>query len=106
MRAQPKASHGPWLSPEAKAEGLVLTVDGAISPQLKKRFSRGGRSARALPQGQHRCLPAQGIDARRAETKGSARESPARKGVQNARTSVRALVSAHSSEQRNVQTVR
>lgn len=81
-------------------------VDGVSAPNQRKGNRAGGQSARALPQGQRCCPPAQGIDAPRAETTGSARESPARKGVQNARTGVRALICVHSSEQRNVQAVR
>ena len=36
VRAQAQPSHGPWLSPEAKAKGLVLTEDGAAGPRNEK----------------------------------------------------------------------
>lgn len=36
VRAQAQPSHGPWLSPEAIAKGLVLTEDGAAGPRNKK----------------------------------------------------------------------
>lgn len=53
VRAQAKPSHGPWLSPEAIAKGLVLTEDGAARPQEETE----GQPVRAGK------LTAQGIEA-------------------------------------------
>lgn len=53
VRAQAQPSHGPWLSPEAKAKGLVLTEDGAAGPRNEKEEV----SLRGLSDG------AQGIEA-------------------------------------------
>ncbi len=48
VRAQAKPSHGPWLSPEANAKGLVLTEDGAAGPEREgKKVSPSGLSKNA-----------------------------------------------------------
>ena len=67
VRAQAKPSHGPWLSPEANAKGLVLTEDGAAGPERKgKKVSPSGLSKNA-----------QGIEAEwPRQLAGSVHESP------------------------------
>jgi len=70
VRAQAQPSHGPWLSPEAKAKGLVLTEDGAAGPRNEEReVSPSGLSD-----------DAQGIEAEwPRQFTGSVHESPIRK---------------------------
>ena len=69
VRAQAQPSHGPWLSPEAKAKGLVLTEDGAAGPRNEKEEV----SPRGLSD------DAQGIEAEwPRQLAGSVHESPAR----------------------------
>ena len=45
VRAQPEASHGPWLSPAAHAKGLALTEDGAARPLIKRKSVSRSRLA-------------------------------------------------------------
>ena len=67
VRAQAQPSHGPWLSPEAIAKGLVLTEDGAAGPRNEKEEV----SLRGLSDG------AQGIEAEwPRQLAGSVHESP------------------------------
>ena len=74
VRAQAKPSHGPWLSPEAIAKGLVLTEDGAAGPRNEKRKV----SPRGLSD------DAQGIEAEwPRQSTGSVHESPPLKGSAN-----------------------
>ncbi|GGO12248.1 hypothetical protein GCM10007972_16970 [Iodidimonas muriae] len=77
VRAQAQPSHGPWLSPEAKAKGLVLTDDGAAGPRNEKEEV----SPRGLSD------DAQGIEAVwPRQLAGSVHDSPTRLGcAQNSR---------------------
>ena len=69
VRAQAQPSHGPWLSPEAIAKGLVLTEDGAAGPRNEKEEV----SPRGLSDG------AQGIEAEwPRQLAGLVHESPIR----------------------------
>ena len=73
VRAQAQPSYGPWLSPEAKAKGLVLTEDGAAGPRNEKKEV----SPRGLSD------DAQGIEAVwPRQLTGSVHESPIREDAQ------------------------
>lgn len=66
---------------EAHAKGLVLTEDGAAGPMRNEKKTRGGYRAALVREGRAWAprKSRNGIDARRAETTGSACESPARR---------------------------
>lgn len=79
VRAQPQASHGPWPSPAAIAQGLVLTVDGPSGPNEKE----GGSSSRLA-------MYTQGMEAvwLRPPWEGSVHDSPARRARKSSLSSV------------------
>ncbi|MAZ01737.1 MAG: hypothetical protein CMN56_01205 [Sneathiella sp.] len=51
VRAQAQPSHGPWLSPEAKAKGLVLTEDGAAGPRNEKKRNSALQGCQMMRKG-------------------------------------------------------